>query len=352
MKEPFRESGTFIFRAMKDASSTDKEELLRHIDGPDEKLFIRADDVRKSHCGDVVQIRGIIEFSNYCCRNCLYCGLRRDNKDLARYRMTEDDIVGCAHAVISRGLKTIVLQSGDDFYYTREAVCRIIGRIRQDHDVAVTLSIGERPFDDYRAFKDAGADRYLLKFETSHRDLYATLHPGQSLAERLRHINWLRELDYQVGTGNIVGLPGQATEHIAEDLLLLQEFQPEMSSIGHFLPQSDTPLAGCHPGDPGTTTRVLALARMVAPDSHIPVTTALVSADPDHGLVRGLRCGANVIMPDFSPQAMRTAYRIYDNKAHITLEKALASLESAGRVMAGGRGDALRFGSTVGKTFS
>lgn len=325
----------------------DREELLRHIDGPDEGLFIRADDARKSHCGDAVQIRGIIEFSNHCCRNCLYCGLRRDNKALARYRMTEDDIVECAHAVIARGLRTIVLQSGDDFSYTREAVCRIIGRIKQDHDVAVTLSIGERPFDDYRAFREAGADRYLLKFETSHRDLYATLHPGQSLTERLRHISWLRDLGYQVGTGTIVGLPGQSAEHIAGDLMLLQEFQPEMASIGHFLPQSDTPLAGCQAGDPGMTIRVLALARIVAPCSHIPVTTALVTADPDRGLARGLACGANVIMPDFSPDPMRAAYRIYDNKTHITLEKALAAVESAGRVMAAGRGDALRFGGAI-----
>ncbi|MBN2398329.1 MAG: [FeFe] hydrogenase H-cluster radical SAM maturase HydE, partial [Deltaproteobacteria bacterium] len=203
----------------------DRDEILYFLKDPgrDEELFRMADDVRKSRCGDEVHIRGIIEFSNHCCRNCLYCGLRRDNTNLNRYRMGEAEIVDRAHRISSTGIRTIVLQSGDDFHYTRAMICRIIERIKENDDVAVTLSLGERPFGDYRDFRVAGADRYLLKHETANEERYRRLHPGQSLEKRLRTLAFLREIGYQIGAGNIVGLPGQTDGDLCEDILLLEK---------------------------------------------------------------------------------------------------------------------------------
>ncbi|HOO89469.1 MAG TPA: [FeFe] hydrogenase H-cluster radical SAM maturase HydE [Syntrophales bacterium] len=315
--------------------------FLRHPDGDTELLQI-ADDVRKKRCGDDVHIRGIIEFSNHCCRNCLYCGLRRDNKELDRYRMTEEEIVDCARRLVSAGTRTIVLQSGDDFHYTRSMICRIIERIKESGDVAVTLSLGERPLDDYRAFRIAGADRYLLKHETANRDLYRQLHPGQDLEERVRILTFLRSIGYQIGSGNIVGLPGQTSEDLCEDILLLGDLDADMSSVGLFIPQHDTPLSENPPGDIPTALRVLALARIMTQNSHMPVTTAVATADPERGLVRGLMAGANVIMPDYTPDLYRTNYVIYDGKRQITLERAKEAIREAGRTIADTRGDSLK----------
>ncbi len=322
-----------------------RDEILYYLktSGTDEELFQKADEVRKKHCGDEVHIRGIIEFSSYCCRNCLYCGLRKDNNNLNRYRMDEEEIIGLALQITSFGIKTIVLQSGDDFYFTQSMLCRIIERIKEHADVAITLSVGERPFEDYRAFKLSGADRYLLKHETASEELYKKFHPYQYLKHRIRTLEYLRETGYQIGTGNIVGLPGQSINDLYADILLLKELDTDMLSIGLFIPQHDTPLSQVPQGDLSLALRVLALARIVTRDSHMPVTTAIATADPERGLFRGLKTGVNVIMPDFTPDRHRKDYTIYDNKAHITLEKAKETILKAKRVISSHKGDSLKY---------
>jgi len=321
-----------------------REEILHFLKGPkrDLELFRMADGVRRGRCGDGVHVRGIIEFSNHCCRNCLYCGLRRDNKSLIRYRIEESEIVDRARWIAAAGIRTIVLQSGDDLQYTRRVLCRIIERVKQNDDVAVTLSLGERPFDDYRDFRLAGADRYLLKHETANSELYRRLHPGQTLEKRIQILEFLRRIGYQIGAGNIVGLPGQTHEDLYADILLLGDLDPDMLSVGLFIPQRDTPLSHTTPGDISTALRVLALARIATRDSHMPVTTAIATADPERGLVRGLKAGANVIMPDCTPDPYREKYAIYDGKTQITLQRAKEAILAAGRIVAETRGDSLK----------
>ncbi len=322
----------------------DRDEILYYLQtsATDEELFQKADKVRKKHCGDEVHIRGIIEFSSYCCRNCLYCGLRKDNKNLNRYRMDEEEIIDLALQIISFGIRTIVLQSGDDFYFTQSMLCRVIERIKDHADVAITLSVGERPFEDYRAFKFAGADRYLLKHETASEELYKKFHPRQYLKHRIRTLKFLRETGYQIGTGNIVGLPGQSINDLCADILLLKELDTDMLSVGLFIPQHDTPLSQAPQGNLSLALKVLALARIVTRNSHIPVTTAIATADSEMGLFRGLKTGANVIMPDFTPDRHRKDYTIYDNKAHITLEKAKETILKAERIISSYKGDSIK----------
>ena len=227
-------------------------------------------------------------------------------------------------------------------HYTRKMVCRIIERIKQSGDVAVTLSLGERPFDDYRDFRLAGADRYLLKHETANGDLYRCLHPGQTLEQRVRILEFLRSIGCQIGSGNIVGLPGQTVDDLCADILLIRKLDTDMSSVGLFIPQHDTPLSGNSPGDVATALRVLALVRIATRDSHMPVTTAIATADPERGLVRGLEAGANVIMPDCTPDSYRKEYAIYDGKTQITPGRAKEAIRVAGRTVAETRGDSLK----------
>ena len=322
----------------------EKDEIINFLraSGQDECLFKRAGETRKRCCGDKVHLRGIIEFSNYCCRSCTYCGLRKENRRLKRYRMSAEEIVERALIVNSLGVRTIVLQSGDDFYYSRDVLCGIISRIKKEADLAITLSLGERPLDDYRAFRNAGADRYLLKHETANEKLYGRLHPGCSLKNRLNILEHLRALGYQIGAGCIVGLPGQTEENLCMDILLLKALDPDMASVGPFIAQEDTPLSGFPTGDLSLSMRVLALTRIVTGNSHLPATTAVVTVSPETGLSAAMKAGANVIMPDFTPSGYRRHYAIYDNKAHITLEKAMLSIRKEGRQMARDRGDSLK----------
>jgi len=307
-----------------------------------EELLHKANEIRKRYCGDEVHIRGIIEFSNYCSRNCFYCGLRKDNRMVKRYRMKEDEIVKLALHIASLGVKTIVLQSGDDFYYDRHKLCKILSAIKKDADVAITLCIGERPLGDYEAFKDAGADRYLLKHETATSELYSRLHPGQTLKRRLKILRHLKKLDYQVGAGNIVGLPGQNLNDLVEDILLLKKLDVDMAGIGPFIPQKDTPLGNFPAGNLDLTLRVLALTRIVTKNTHLPATTALATLDKKRGQLLGFNAGCNVIMPDFTPEHYRKSYAIYDNKPRIGLERAKEVILNAGRKISQNRGDSLK----------
>lgn len=308
-------------------------------------LQAQADRTRSHFCGEKVIVRGLFEFSNYCARSCLYCGLRKDNPAVRRYRIEPREIFRLAGAAAGKGFETIVLQSGDDLYYSRPAICALIKKIKDKYpDLALTLSIGERPRDDYRAFRESGADRYLLKHETINPELYRRLHPGQSLKNRLRILDYLRKIGYQVGPGSIIGLPGQTISDLADDILFFQSFQPDMIGIGPFIPQKDTPLKD-HPSPPlGLILNFIALARLVTQNSHIPATTALATLGKEAGEIAALKAGANVIMVNLTPHAYQKDYLIYDNKARIGLKQARAAIKDAGRKISLARGDSLKSG--------
>ncbi|MDN5347429.1 MAG: biotin synthase [Clostridia bacterium] len=287
--------------------------LLAALPGEEEEALRRqADAVRAASVGDAVYLRGVIEFSNYCRCRCHYCGLRADNRKLARYRLSPEEILACARQGAELGYGTIVLQSGEDPYYTAEMIASLVKEIKS-MGLAVTLCVGERPREDYALWRRAGADRYLLKHETANPELYQQLHPGMGLKRRLECLKWLKELGYQVGSGNIVGLPGQSLADLADDLLLLRELKVEMAGIGPFIPHPETPLGGYPAGDLGLTLRVLAVARLLLPFAHLPATTAVGTLAPD-GRQRALQGGANVIMPNLTPPGYRERYQIYPNK--------------------------------------
>ncbi len=319
-----------------------KKEILEYLKSNEiSSLINRADKIRKSYCGEEVFIRGIIEFSNVCVRNCLYCGLRRDNKKTKRYRMQPEEIIECAFKIIEKGIKTIVLQSGDDFYYTREMIGGIISKIKKKYpQTAITLSIGERPLKEYKAFRDYGADRYLMKMETTNAKLYQRLHPGQSLSVRLKILDYMKKLDFQVGAGCIVGLPGQTLDDLVDDILFLKKTHFAMAGIGPFIPQGETPLKNFPAGKLKLTLKVLALARISTKNTHLPATTALATINPQKGLVLGLRAGCNVIMPDFTPVNYGKKYKIYDHKVKVTLTNAKKIILQAKRKLCLNRGDA------------
>lgn len=326
-------------------SNFEVAELLKN--GEENELTLWADSVRARYCGDEVHLRGVIEFSNYCCRDCLYCGLRRSNKKLPRYRMAKEEIVECALMGAQAGIKTIVLQSGDDLGYRAEDISEIIQQIKEEADVAITLCVGERDYKDYRAWKKAGADRYLLKHETANPVLYSRLHPGQTLGTRLEILGWLKEIGYQVGAGNIVGLPGQTLRDLADDILLMKQLDVEMAGIGPFIPHPDTPLGRKNQGTLNMTLKVLALARIVLKDVHLPATTAVGSIHLE-GREMALRAGANVIMPNITPTRYRPLYQIYPGKICIdeNMDNCLGCLtkriESCGRKIAQNRGHSLK----------
>ncbi|MBE3576208.1 MAG: [FeFe] hydrogenase H-cluster radical SAM maturase HydE [Limnochordales bacterium] len=311
-----------------------QEEVVALLTPPtpaaEKALFAAADRVRRAAVGDAVHLRAIIEFSNHCERSCWYCGLRRFNRKLPRYRMTVDEVVEAARAAIALGFRTVVLQSGEDSWYDERTICTIIRRIKaislpsSSGTVAITLSLGERPRAEYAAFREAGADRYLLKHETADPELYRRLHPGMSFTNRKECLHWLRELGYQVGSGNIVGLPGQTVSTLAADIGFLSELDVEMAGIGPLIVHPETPLgklversngkeAGL-PADAVTMTlRTVAAARLLLPLAHLPATSALGTADP-RGRQRALQAGANVVMPDLTPTRYRRHYEIYPNK--------------------------------------
>jgi biotin synthase len=331
-------------------SRDDIIQLLKADGMERERLFERADKVREGGVGNDVHLRGIVEFSNYCIKNCLYCGLRRDNSKLKRYRMTEAEILETARSGVEAGLRTIVLQSGEDPFFTADFLARIIGEMKEKHDIAVTVSVGDRAKKDYRAIIKAGADRYLLKHETADQEIFARLRPGTTLEGRKKRLFWLKELGFQVGSGNMIGLPGQSIGTLADDILLMQELDVEMAGIGPFIPNGDTPLAGCETGSVDMTLKTLAVARLALPFTHLPATTALASIHP-RGRERALRCGANVVMPDITPGKYKRLYEIYPNKAYITDDGALQSvprilglIESAGRSVARDYGDSRKPG--------
>jgi biotin synthase len=278
-----------------------------------DKLFNFADSVRKEFCGDGIFLRGIIEFSNFCDKECFYCGLNKNNRKLSRYRMSQEELIKSVEYLASCNIKTVVLQSGEDQSLDVLWLKDIISQIKSRFDLAVTLSLGERSLDDYRLWRQAGTDRYLLKMETLDEDLYAGMHPQMSFAHRLHCLDILGKLGYQVGSGNIIGLPGQSLKTIAQDILFFKQSNFDMIGIGPFIPHPDTQFAAVARGEALLTLKTIALTRIVTKNAHIPATTALGSLDQDYRL-EGLKCGANILMPNFTPQPYRKLYQIYPGK--------------------------------------
>lgn len=275
-------------------------------------LFKEADQVRRENVGDEVHLRGLIEFSNICKRQCKYCGLRSSNKEIERYRMLKDEILLYAKKAVNMGYQTLVLQSGEDDYYDTDKMVEIIREIKK-FDVALTLSIGEKTYDEYKAFKDAGADRYLLRIETTDEELYKNMHPNTSFENRKRCLYDLKSLGYETGTGCLVGLPNQTTDSLANDILFFKELDADMVGIGPFIAHEQTPLAKSPNGDFWLALKVMALTRINLPDINIPATTAMETLNPQ-GRIIALQSGANVVMPNVTSKEYRAKYEIYPGK--------------------------------------
>jgi len=290
------------------------KEIKEFLRGEDDKtLFDEANKIRLQVFGKDVYIRGIIEFSNMCREDCLYCGLRKSNRVLKRYRLTMEEILEGADLAEINNIKTIVLQSGDDLSYSKDFIGKLIEEIKKRFDVVITLSLGERTYEEYAYWRKKGAERYLLKIETFDEKLYEKMRPGKRLEERLQRVEWLKELDYEVGSGIIVGLPGQDLDSLANDLKRLTELELDMIATGPFIPHPETPLRDYPHGDVNLSLRVIALLRIMNPYSNIPATSALASLRSD-AREKGLKAGANVIMPSLTPKRVRLLYNIYPGK--------------------------------------
>jgi biotin synthase len=340
----------------------DRKEILDWLREEDEKrleeLWQWADTVRRENVGDEVHLRGLIEISNHCLRECGYCGLRFGNKELERYRMSEEEIMACAGEAERYGYGTVVLQSGEDYGIETKWFAKLIRRIKRETQLAVTLSLGERPDRDLETWRKAGADRYLLRFETSDDDLYRLIHPSLpgGKSDRLGILKTLKKLGYETGSGIMIGIPGQTYASLARDIDLFHRLDLDMIGVGPYIPHSQTPLGQGKwkrmiskdeqvPNTEQMTYKVIALTRMVCPEANIPSTTALATINREQGRELGLMRGANVVMPNLTPLKYRVKYEIYPSKAcineipsdcHSCLHHRIQSL---GRRVGIGRGD-------------
>lgn len=312
-----------------------------------EYVFSAASKIRDEIFGEKIYVRGLIEFSNYCRNNCYYCGIRAANKAADRYRLSLEEIAECAREGYELGYRSFVLQSGEDPGYSDDDICGIVSRIRQEHpDCAVTLSIGEKSRESYRRYFEAGADRYLLRHETAGAEHYRKLHPQElTVDNRMRCLSDLKDIGYQVGCGFMVGSPYQTAECLADDMIFLSRFKPHMVGIGPFVPSSGTLFKNMPQGSVEQTLFMIALIRIMLPKANIPATTALGTLDP-MGREKGIGAGANVLMPNLSPVAVRKKYMLYDNKICTGEESAQCRnclekrVEATGHVLAVERGDA------------
>ena len=302
---------------------------------------------RKKYYSNTVYIRGLIEISNICKNNCLYCGIRRDNRDCERYRLNKEEILSCCEEGYELGFRTFVMQGGEDSFFTDEVLCDIISSIKEKYsDCAITLSLGERTYESYKRLYDAGADRYLLRHETADEEHYARLHPSSmSFRTRMNALEDLKKIGFQVGCGFMVNSPYQTSETIAKDLKFIEEFQPHMCGIGPFIPHKATPFADKEAGGVGFTCYLLSIIRLIRPNILLPATTALGSIE-ENGREKGILSGANVVMPNLSPYENRRKYELYNNKLFGSAESAQAILDLKKRMNAIGyevvvdRGDA------------
>lgn len=341
-----------LINKLRDEHQLTKEEWITLIAGRTPELakylFSLAREERHRYYAHDVYVRGLIEFTNYCRNDCLYCGIRRSNANANRYRLSAEQILTCCEEGYDLGFRTYVLQSGEDGYYTDEKIIRLVREIKNRFpDCAVTLSLGEKEWDSYQALFDAGADRYLLRHETYNHEHYARLHPPSLSAKHRQRCLWnLKEIGYQVGTGFMVGSPYQTPEHLAEDMLFIHELNPHMVGIGPFIPHHDTPFAGESAGTLEMTLYMLGLIRLMIPKVLLPSTTALGTIHPK-GRELGILAGANVVMPNLSPTKVRKDYLLYDNKICTGDESAQCRscleqrMESIGYHIVTSRGDSL-----------
>ena len=341
-----------------------KDEILAWLKTEDEnrleELWRMADSVRRDNVGDEVHLRGLVEISNVCARDCGYCGIRVGNSGVHRYRMGADEILDCARLAVGFGYGTVVLQSGEDYGITADWLTEIIRGIKKETCLAITLSLGERDDDDLVAWRRAGADRYLLRFETSNRELYDRIHPplpGRT-SDRFHLLRRLREIGYEVGSGIMVGIPGQSWDDLANDILLFREYDIDMIGIGPYIPHPETPLGRIAaekaeatqeqvPPTELMTCKVVALTRIICPLINIPSTTALATINRSEGREHGLSRGANICMPNLTPRRYREMYEIYpaksscDENADESNARIQARIRAMGRTIGTGRGDSL-----------
>ncbi len=280
-----------------------------------ERLRALAEKLRKENYGDEIYVRGLIEFTNYCKQNCLYCGIRRDNKNCSRYRLSFDEIMRCCKEGYNLGFRTFVLQGGEDPYFTDERICEIIKAIKEKYpDCALTLSIGEKSKESYKRYFDCGADRYLLRHETADKTHYEKLHPeNQKFETRIKCLENLKKIGYQVGCGFMVGSPYQTAENLAEDLIYIKKLNPQMVGLGPFIHHAQTEFRDFPNGTLELTLLMISIVRIMLPKVLLPATTALATINP-LGRELGIKAGANVVMPNLSPVAVRKDYQLYDNK--------------------------------------
>lgn len=340
-----------IIRKLASEHSLSLDEYKRLIDGYTAENAMLLSELavaeRKKYYSNTVFIRGLIEISNICKNNCLYCGIRRDNKQCDRYRLTKEDILSCCKEGYELGFRTFVMQGGEDTYFSDEILCDIIIDIKKEYpDCAITLSLGERSYESYKKLYDAGADRYLLRHETADAEHYARLHPkNMSFDARMSALADLKKIGYQVGCGFMVGSPYQTSENLAKDLKFIEKFKPQMCGIGPFIPHSATPFANERAGSVELTCYLLSIIRLISPKILLPATTALGSIE-ENGRERGILAGANVVMPNLSPYESRKKYELYNNKLFGSAESAQAISDLRKRMNAIGyevvvdRGDA------------
>ena len=315
-----------------------------------QELWSKADAARREAVGDAVHLRGLIELGNYCSRNCLYCGIRAGNRKLQRYRMSAEEAMAAVRQAVAFGYGTVVLQAGEDYGLSREMVEELVRWIKAETPLAVTLSLGERPLEDLAAWRRAGADRYLLRFETSDPELFNRIHPPRAgeRTDRIALLHTLRDLGYEIGGGVMIGIPGQTYASLGRDLELFRELDLDMIGVGPFLPHPDTPLGRSVPDlrapaaaqVPNTelmTYKVVALARLLCPEANIPSTTALATLNREQGRELGLSRGANVVMPNLTPPQYRVLYEIYPHKACISETAEACEGCLRGRIQALGR---------------
>jgi len=325
--------------------SYNKSKIIKILSEDDPSaLLAEADEARRNYIGDEVYLRGIIEFSNYCIQDCHYCGLGCNNNKLERYRMSDDEILAVARDILNSGIGTVVLQSGEDTFYSTQKIVSLIKRIKDETGLVITLSTGEWPLKAFELFKEAGADRSLLKPETSDSNLYKQIKSGGDQSYRIKCLKHLKTLGFETGSGVMVGLPGQTLESLAEDIMMFRELDIDMIGIGPFIPHPDTLLAGNPAGSPELVLKMIAITRIVTRNTNIPATTALTTIDPKNR-VRSLMAGANVIMPDFTPAKYRKLYEIYPGKGSSPSEPSeimdgiRRDIEAAGRIIGPGPGN-------------
>lgn len=313
----------------------------------DDKLMKLSDETRRRYLGDGVYLRGIVEFSNICDKHCAYCGISADNSAIERYHLNADEVLKAADHIASCGIKTAVLQAGETDSLDEDWLSDVIRKIKSSYDMAVTLSVGEKSTSTYKKWKDAGADRYLLKIETTNPDIYSDLHPGMSLENRKKCLSDLKSLGYETGSGTLIGLPDQTSKDIAADIKYFYDNDFEMIGIGPFIPHANTPLQGAKAGDVSLVLRAIASTRIVMKTVNMPATTAIGSMDRDYR-DEALKWGANVLMPNFTPLPYKRLYEIYPDKRCINEPAGACAgcmehmAAGAGRLIDWGRGNRVK----------